>query len=518
MTVNSAEVFDRFGLRASGFWRSLAIPPRSDGTRPGSKLRDAFEQLGGIYLAFAQFLLWRADLLGVDYLTALQQMRVDIPPVPREQVAALLEAELGKKGERLADGLEAEAAWSTLSRTAYRTKYQGETIVVQVGRVPFSDGEFAEFEAGISFLGHPDIERVTSPRVLREFRQWLRHTDSVARERSYLEVLSRADVNTFTQYPALIPEITTDRVLCWPWVPGDSVRTLIEHGSVGTVMQVATAVLEQLYSLSIVEAELDLDAMVISSDLRLVMRRINRPFSIPPPQVNVGMKYVAAVLEGDAAITVQTLVTLALGKSSGRLEADLLERLSGIEPELKVHLWYPGSAAAFESNWRALASMNLARPIYLNCLHRNLIAIGYWNADAVFAGGKATDCIPEAQFPVVDRLVRLQLSQFLDPSVVREWASGAGLLMFGAMRQANRLAEEVRENNLTIGSELESTDGDSHQANRDVRLGIFAGILLVILLFSLRWGATLPKPAATLVLGIAPFALIGLFWAIAKIG
>ena len=78
--TNAADVFRRFGLESAGFLRSIAIPSRGDGSGPGKRLKDSFEQLGGLYLAFADFLLWRADLLGVDYLLALREIERPIPP------------------------------------------------------------------------------------------------------------------------------------------------------------------------------------------------------------------------------------------------------------------------------------------------------------------------------------------------------------------------------------------------------------------------------------------------------
>jgi hypothetical protein len=515
--ANAADIFRQFGLRSPGFWHSVAVPARSDGTSPGARLREAFDALGGVYGPFARFLLWRADLLNTDYLTALRQLRIAFPPVPRDQVIALLRRELGAASDELTRKMETEPAWNTFFRTAYRTKHQDETIVVQVAREPISDAELDKFEAGVRYLGHPDVRGITEAGVLREFREWLRQSESCAVERAYLDVLGRQKGQTLVDYPSLLAEITTDNVLCWTWIDGDPVSTLIQLGSVEIVTQVATAVLEQFYNLSIIDADLDLDAMAFAGGERLIMRRVGRPLSVPPLQVNVGMKYVSAVLEGDASITVQTMLSMA-GQSSGRLEATLLDHLSGIEPELKVNLWYPGSAAAFESNWKALTKLDVERPLFFNCFHRNLIAIGYWNADAVSAGGRTIDALADAQWPVVDRLLRTQFSQFLSPDMARDWTVSTGILMFGAMREANRLAEEVRENNLTMGLEMAGVRGDSRHANRAVRMGILLGILLVILLACLRWGSSLPQPAASFVLAIALIALIGLFWAVSKIG
>ncbi len=499
------------------------MPPADDAVRPGARLKEAFEQLGGVYLAFARFLLWRADLLGSDYLNALRQIRPVFPPVPRERVVSLLRRELGDLSHDLVWQLEDEPVWSTLSRTAYLSWYRGNLVVVQVAREPVPESALTEFEAGIGFLGHPDVSRVTAPRILREFRQWLRQAESSALERSYLEVLGASRGETLVDYPALIPEISTDYVLCWPWVEGESVSSLIRRGAIDAVTQAAMAVLEQYCSLSIVDADLQADAIVIPTQGdRLVIRRIDKPLSIPPPSVNVGMKYIAAVLEGNASITVQTLLTMAVGQSTSTLESDLLNLMSGVEPELKVHAWYPNSAAAFESNWRALAKLNVtrSRPLYLDCLHRNLTAIGYWTSDAVAAGGKATDTIAEAQWPVLGRVLRINAETFRDPAVLKEWSVGLGLLTFGMVREANRLAGEVRENRVTLEAEPESVDlrQERRKAGLTLRIGLLAGALLIAMLVSLRWASTLHQPAAALLSIVALGALAGLFWVVSKIG
>ena len=518
--TSAADVFRRYGLQAPGVLGAMAVPPRGDGSGPGRKLKESFEQLGGLYLSFAEFLLWRADLLGVDYLLALREIYREIPPVPHSTVAALLRRELGREGEALAHWLQTEPVWSTVARTAYLSRYRGTTIVVQVAREPATESELAEFETGIGFLGNKDVSRVTAPGILAEFREWLRQAESCATERSYLEVLGRHRNDTLIDYPALIPDITTDHVLCWPWVEGEAVSSLIRRGSVEAVTQVAVAVLEQYCSLSMVDADLPLDAMVMRpGGKRLALRRFNRPLAVPLALVNTGMKYVAAVLEGNASKVAQTLVNLSLGKSTSSLETSLLELMSAIEPELKVGITFPESAAAFESNWRALAKLEIERPLYLNCLHRNLIATGYWTAEAFAAGGEAVDTITEAHWPVVGRVLKLNAAQLLDPAVVTEWSVGIGLLSFGAMREANRLAEEVRDNNLTMEVETGPAQQSApRQTRRNAPTTILIACLLAIILAVLRWGGPVSQPAQGVMVAVAYLALAGMFWAVSKLG
>ena len=524
--VSAADVFRKYGLEQTGFWKSVAVPSQDDEIRPGTKLRKAFEELGGIYLVFARFLLWRADLLSVEYLTALREIDYSLPPVSRDIDIGNLDRELGSLSDDLIRQMEPEPVWSTLTRTAYLSWFKNTLTVVQVCRERIPDADLQAFEAGIRYLGHADVCHVAAPRIVNEFREWLRQAEACAVERSYLEVLARNRGETLVDYPTLIEEITTDHVLCWPWVEGETVTSLIRRGSVDTVSKVAAAVLEEFFTLSIIDADLQSDGMVVAtSSQRLAVRRINRPLSVPPPSVNIGMKYVAAVLEGNASMTVQTLLSMAVGRSTADLESDLLNLISGVEPELKVRLWYPGSAAAFESNWRALAKLEVTRlrPLYLDCLQRNLIAIGYWTGEAVAAGGTPGDTIAQAHLPVVQSLVQRNASQFLDPAVLSEWSVGLGLLTFGAMREGNRWVEELRESELTMEVEMPDANPDIREShtrhnNRNTRVTVAVACLLTTLLVSLRWGSTLQGPAAGLLLALAVISLAGLFWVVAKIG
>ena len=130
----------------------------------------------------------------------------------------------------------------------------------------------------------------------------------------------------------------------------------------------AVAVLEQYCSLSIVDAELRLDAMVIKPGGEgLVIRRVNSPIAVPTSLVNTGMKYVAAVLEGNTSITVQMLVTMAQGK---RREASIPRcstRSPTVEPELKVALWFPaGPRLRLKATGGRCALLDVERPLYLN--------------------------------------------------------------------------------------------------------------------------------------------------------
>ena len=231
---------------------------------------------------------------------------------------------------------------------------------------------------------------------------------------------------------------------------------------------------------------------------------------------DVTESYVAAVLEGSASRAAQSLALLAVGKVTPGLQASLLELMSAIEPELKVGFWFPKSAGAFESNWRALARLNVERPLYLNCFHRNLMAVGYWTAEAIDGGASPADTIADAHWPVVARVLKFNASQLIDPAVMAEWSVGLGLLGFGAMREANRLAEEVRDDNLTMEVDV-GVAPPAREGHRNSSVWILIVGLLAALLAAMRWGAALGTIGQGWIAGLAFAALVALYWAVTKL-
>ncbi len=405
----------------------------------------------------------------------------------------------------------------TPSGTAYPARYRNQPVIVEVAQDPVTEDSFQEFEKGLRALGLPELAGIVAPAVLSQFREYIRNGESLVRERAFLDVLSRYRGETLIEYPLLIPELSTATILCWPAVEGRPVSELIQQGNSNAPVLVASAILEQFFSLSMVDADLDLDAMVVDRNGRLHFRRLNNPIAVLPGVIDTGIKYTSAVLAGNAPRSAQTLIRLMIAQPPLDLEKQLMEEFSGIEPELKINMWFPSSAGAFESNWRALAKVAPVRPLFLDCLHRNLLAAGYWNSDAVRAGAPALDAISEAMWPVVGRLIHTQFGVLLNRESAEEWVFGSGLLMFGTFREMNRLVEEMRENDITVGVDCGDWRRPESRESRMLYRVILGG-LLVFFLMSLQWGSAAPEPWSLLLKILAVCALPAMFWAISRIG
>ncbi|MGH9719781.1 MAG: hypothetical protein ACRD8O_06180 [Bryobacteraceae bacterium] len=509
-------VFEKFGLRTRGSWRAPGVADAYSQLPPASCFRTALEELGGLYAAFAGFLAWRADLLRTDYLGRLRYVRVTEPPVSQGEVARVIVSQLGSAGEPIARTVEAEPCWNTVSRCAYRAQYEGRAIAVQVTRDPVPDRAFEEFHRNVSLLTDENLTKASAPATLEQFRQWMRLTDSPVRERAYLEAFATMRGRTIAEYPVLIPEISTGNLLCFEWIEGEPVAPLIARGSVDAVRKLAECTLEQICTLAALDAELDPDAMVIAKSGKLALRRANRMVAIPPARAGMALKYISAVLAGNAPIAANQLVRLLAGRTGLELESSLLDELSNLELELKIHLQFPASAAVFEGNWRALAQTGVERPLFLDIMHRNLVAVGYWNAEAAASPQPGGDFIADAQWPVLSQLLRARLVEMFDRQVAQEWMIGSGLLLFEGMRQMGRLAEQARDDDVAIGVDLPERNGSTKTIHRNIRNGIVGGMMLILFLVSLRLAATSAAPWSAVGSMLAVVAAAALFWFVAR--
>ena len=487
------------------------------GLSDAARFRNALEELGGLFAAFGQFLCWRADLLSTDYLGRLRQLKITVAPIPMGDVTRTISSELGanENSTALAQGLEPRLCWNTLARCAYHAQYRGRAIAVQVARDPILDSAFESFEAAVVLIQDERVAEAIRPAILASFREWMRLSDSPARERSYLSALDSVREKTLAQYPVLVPEISTEKLLCFEWVDGETLASCIAKGSPQAVGRAAECVLEQACSIAAVDGDFDPEAMVLTPSGRLALRRANRLLAVPPALTNTCLKYISAVLASNAPAAAQMLVKLASNRPILSLEDRLLDALSSLEPELKINVPFPPSAAIFEGNWRALKRTGVQEPLFLDILHRNLIAVGYWNAEAAAPTLPAADFIADAQWPVLGRILRTRLGEMATRETASDWFIGSGLVFFEAMRQMNRLAEGLRENDISLGVDIQN---DQHEVNPHKRIlsGVLIGMLFVAFLACLRFAISAQGLTSAVLSALAIATGFALFWFVSR--
>jgi hypothetical protein len=120
-------------------------------------------------------------------------------------------------------------------------------------------------------------------------------------------------------------------------------------------------------------------------------------------------------------------------------------------------------------------------------------------------------------WPVVGRLIRTQFGMLLNWDSAEEWTFGSGLLLLGTLREMNRLVEEMREDDLTVGVDCRDWPRPKIR-DRRIRYQVILGGLLALFLIGLQWGSAAPEPWSSILKILAVIALPAMFWAISKIG
>jgi len=469
------------------------------------RFREQLEQRGPIYRAFGRFLARRPDFLPSEYAVAMAEIDASIPPVPKDEFARALISALGAPGEALAAHLEEQPLWSTLDRCAYLSRYKSERVALQIARPPLPPEIVEEFRKSVRSLGDHRTPRATGPAALGQFIEWIYLPKGTDRERSYLEGL--ADFSGLSvEYPRLIPEICGGPFLAWGWVEGTSLSELLKRGSADAVLSAAECVLEQFMLLSVVDADLDLAHMVRRGDGRVAVRCASRLAAIPPAAIVPSTRYISAVLSNDYRSAAHLLARLASDEVD--LEPPLLEKLSNLEPELKVNFHL--TATLFENNWRALASIHAERPMYLDFMHRNLLALSRWSADAP-SGNR--DLVTEAYWSVLSRVLRKRLFDSATPENLKSSFYAGGMLMIEGLRQVAHLADSLRDDELSLRvSAGSSGPGENRESNRRVRKGIGVTVLSMALLISLHWSTTAGPGYSTVAVVAAACVAVMLLW------
>ncbi len=186
------------------------------------RLRQVFEEAGGVYVKIGQIAATRVDLVSPEICSELAKLQNRVPAEPAERIAAVIEAELGGPVE----AVFAEFDWEPLAAASigqtYRARlHSGEAVVVKVQR-PEIERVIERDLAALALLADlaerrtPLGRSVRSGEILSQFARSLR---------SELDYLGEADAmvdmaallgdgeGPGVRVPKVYADLTTRRVL-----------------------------------------------------------------------------------------------------------------------------------------------------------------------------------------------------------------------------------------------------------------------------------------------------------------
>ncbi len=494
-------------------------PPQLLDNRPAragavSPFCEFLREQGGIHLWFAEFLKWRSDLLRSGTLLGLQSLPAPSWSMSREEARVVVQAEFGDADSLLSNSLSASPCWSSGFNCAYRARADNRDVVFQFNRPAFHSAEFAALERSLARWKDEALEGRLGPEVMSQFLEWTRAGAAPSSGRRLLEAAREYSGSALTAFPEPIVRLCSDRVLGYAWLEGQPLDELLAGGHAEALQKWFETTLEQLCLFSVVDADGLVENLVVTPEGRIGLRFPPRFIAIPAVHVRRMLKYLSSVFAGNVPAGAHALLKLSGSETAD--DVRMLDALASVEPDLKVNLAFPVSAGQFENQWRALAVLQPARPLFLDCLHRNLIAAGYAASKRQVDG----DPLEQAHWPVLGRLLRSRTGDLLTRESASDWLLGSGLLMVEAMQQIGRLAEDFRDDDVSLRVNLASSgseDVGQRSADRSAALLIIGGFLLAVLVLSLRWGFALSGPLGGTAAVCGVLAAVGLFLVVSHI-
>src|SRR5712691_12222283 len=196
-----------------------------------ASLRSALEELGPTFAKLGQILSTRPDLLPPEFVSELEKLQDDVPPLTEAEVVLVMEEELGVPWEDVFESIDPEPlAAGTIGQVHRATLETGERVVVKVQR-PRAREEIMRDLGLLKMFAEKALQRealrgtVDIPALvghlsesLRRELDFLQEAANVERMRDVLAPYDRLDV------PRLYRDLSTSRLLVLEFIEGVPIR------------------------------------------------------------------------------------------------------------------------------------------------------------------------------------------------------------------------------------------------------------------------------------------------------
>ena len=197
---------------------------------PPKDVREAFEELGVVFLKFGQVLAMRRDLLPAAYTRELELLHDDLPPMEMAAVRAIVETELEHPLTKLFTAFaETPLAAATIAQVHEATTRDGRHVAVKVQR-PHLQAIIATDIAALTYLValgeglFPRLRALDLPVVVSEFAISLnRETDFGREARSVVRVRAELADLPGLWIPDVVAECTKGNVLTLEFSAGERI-------------------------------------------------------------------------------------------------------------------------------------------------------------------------------------------------------------------------------------------------------------------------------------------------------
>lgn len=333
-------VFGEEGLSALAV--ALALPgahrlhaDQPDSTLP-ERLRHALERLGPTAVKVGQLLSTRPDLLPEEYRIELRRLQDQVAPVPYEQIAAVVEAELGQPPEAAFARFEREPiASASIGQVHAATLPDGLEVAVKVQRPEIRSLVETDLDI-VRAQAHRVVNTGILPHSMNAESIADEFADAVRRELDYLIEAPNTDrlATAFAgSHEIAVPRVhhryTTQRVLTldrFQGVPFNRPEDLEAAGfDRSKLARVGvSAYFRQIFEVGVVHADPHPGNLLALPDGRVGFTDFGRVVSVTPAMRDAVSDLLLGIVDRDADLAAEAFVEMSFDPA--RLDVERLER------------------------------------------------------------------------------------------------------------------------------------------------------------------------------------------------
>jgi len=205
----------------------------------GDSLRQAFIEMGPVYIKLGQLLSTRRDLLPADIVDALADLQDRVPPIENFSVTSFVAQQLQQPVNAVFDELaEQPLASASIAQVHAATLQSGESVVVKLVRPGIAE-RIREDMSTLKLLAEritrlvPDAHRLQLPRVCADHEQvLLQELDMFSESRNQIQLRRNFADSPLLYVPRVYTEFTRAQMFVMErvhGVPVNQLQTLNEH-------------------------------------------------------------------------------------------------------------------------------------------------------------------------------------------------------------------------------------------------------------------------------------------------
>jgi ubiquinone biosynthesis protein len=348
-----------------------------------ARVREAFEELGVIFLKFGQMLALRRDLLPSEYAQELERLHDDVSPLPIKTVRATVQQSLGAPLRTLFASFDPEPlASATIAQVHAASLHDGRRVVVKVRRAGLEE-RVAEDSDTLAWLAakvealEPRARALDLVGMVEEFRETLTREMDLQLEgvtiRRFRAALAGEDS---VWIPDVVDERTSDAVLTLEHSPGERIDRYAEQypeERAELARRLAALVLHQILETGLFQADPHPGNVFVLPDGRICLLDFGMTGELDERTRDQLVSLLEAMVRSDARAVTHSYLELGLlagDVDQAALEQDVIALLTKVRerPLAEVSV-----GDVLESLLRAGSQHNVRNPRHLLLLGRALL-------------------------------------------------------------------------------------------------------------------------------------------------